>query len=113
MTLRLHATTVTDVGLVRSNNEDAAHAGTRLVALADGIGGMPAGELASSVVVRALAALDTAPAPAEPLAALRETVEAANQEIHDLSESDEAKDGMGTTVTALMLDGDEIALLNV
>ena len=52
MSLRLHATTVTDVGLVRSNNEDAAHAGTNLVALADGIGGMPAGELASSVVVR-------------------------------------------------------------
>src|SRR6185369_3332674 len=113
--LRLHATTVTDVGLVRSNNEDAAHAGRHVVALADGIGGMPAGELASDVVVRALAALDageTAEVP-DPIEALPSTVEAANQQIHELSEADVAKDGMGTTVTALMLAGDEVALINV
>jgi PPM family protein phosphatase len=113
--MRLRATTITHVGLVRSNNEDSAHAGTRLVALADGIGGMPAGELASDVVVRALAALDageTAEVP-DPIEALRSTVEAANQQIHELSEADVAKDGMGTTVTALMLAGDEVALINV
>jgi protein phosphatase len=113
MTLRLSATTVTDVGLVRSNNEDAAHAGRHVVALADGIGGMPAGELASSVVVRALAALDAAPGSAEPETALRDTVEAANKEIGELSESDRTRDGMGTTVTALMLAGDRVALINV
>ena len=113
MSLRLHATTVSDIGLVRSNNEDSAHAGVRVVALADGIGGMPAGELASDIVVRALAALDQTRRPGEPLAALRDTVEEANQRIHEVSEADEAKDGMGTTVTALMLAGEEIALINV
>jgi protein phosphatase len=113
MTLRLRATTVTDVGLVRSNNEDAAHAGRQVVALADGIGGMPAGELASSIVVRALAALDAEPFITEPEAALRDTVEAANKTIQQLSESDQSRDGMGTTVTALMLAGDQIALINV
>jgi PPM family protein phosphatase len=113
MSLRLHATTVTDVGLVRSNNEDAAHAGRHVVALADGIGGMPAGELASSTVVRALAALDAQPSVSEPETALRDTVEAANKTIQELSESDSSRDGMGTTVTALMLCGDQIALINV
>jgi len=113
MSLRLHATTISDIGLVRSNNEDSAHAGVRVVALADGIGGMPAGELASDIVVRALAALDRTGVPGEPVAALRDTVEEANKRIHEVSESDEAKDGMGTTVTALLLAGEEIALINV
>src|SRR4051812_13749021 len=114
MSLRLHATTISDIGLVRSNNEDSAHAGVRVVALADGIGGMPAGELASDIVVRALAALDRSGITGgEPVAALRDTVEQANKRIHEVSESDEAKDGMGTTVTALLLAGEEIALINV
>jgi protein phosphatase len=113
MSLRLHATTVTDVGLVRSNNEDAAHAGQHVVALADGIGGMPAGELASDVVVRALAALDARPPAAEAETALRDTVEAANKAIQELSEADVRRDGMGTTVTALMLCGDQVAVINV
>jgi serine/threonine protein phosphatase PrpC len=134
MRLRLRATTVTHVGLVRANNEDSAHAGSRLVALADGIGGMPAGELASDVVVQALAALDQSldespdqsrtgvpawsvtpeagEAP-DPVDLLLSTVEAANRQIHELSEADVAKDGMGTTVTALMLAGEEVALINV
>ena len=113
MSLRLRATTVTDVGLVRSNNEDAAHAGHHVVALADGIGGMPAGELASSIVVRALAALDAESPASEAEAALRDTVEAANKTIQELSEADVRRDGMGTTVTALMLSGDQVALINV
>ena len=49
MSLALHAAAVTDIGLVRTNNEDSVHAGRRLIAVADGIGGMPAGELASVV----------------------------------------------------------------
>jgi len=123
MSLMLRSVKVSDVGLVRANNEDAAHAGRRLVALADGIGGMPSGELASGIVVHALAALDAelvasarTPASAavrDALSALKETVEVANQQILEAGESDTSHDGMGTTVTALLLSGDEIALLNV
>ena len=47
MTLSLRAAVATDLGLVRDNNEDAAFAGRCLVAVADGIGGAPGGELAS------------------------------------------------------------------
>jgi serine/threonine protein phosphatase PrpC len=123
MSLMLRSVKVSDVGLVRTNNEDAAHAGRWLVALADGIGGMPSGELASSIVVHALADLDAELVGSGPtrvsmpvreaLSALKETVEVANQQILEAGESDTSHDGMGTTVTALLLSGDEIALLNV
>src|SRR5262245_27486760 len=114
MSLVLHSARFSDIGLGRANNEDSAHSGPRLVAVADGIGGMPAGELASAIVIRELAPLDLAdPAPADPMAALRSTVEAANQTIREISDSDQASDGMGTTVTAMLLSGDQLALLHV
>jgi serine/threonine protein phosphatase PrpC len=113
MSLTLRAATVSDIGLVRTNNEDSAHAGRHLIALADGIGGMPAGELASGIVVRTLAALDEDPVGTDALSVLRAATEAANQEILEVSESDLANDGMGTTATALLLSGDQIALLHV
>jgi protein phosphatase len=113
MSLMLRAAVVTDLGLVRSNNEDAAHAGKRLLAVADGIGGAPAGELASEIVIRALAALDGGPEPEAPLAALGQAIAAANREIGESTAGDLTRQGMGTTVTALLLSGDRFALLHV
>jgi serine/threonine protein phosphatase PrpC len=116
MSLILRAEMVSDVGRFRDNNEDAAHAGRRLLALADGIGGMPAGELASDIVVRTLAGMDAdvpADAPDEALELLRRAADTANREIHRVSESDPANDGMGTTATAVLLSGDQLAVLHV
>lgn len=113
MSLILHAATVTDVGLVRTNNEDSAYVGRRVFAVADGVGGMPAGEVASALVIRALAKLDDSAEPADPIAALREAVESANRQIRKEAEADPLSDGMGTTVTALLLSGERIALLHV
>jgi len=113
MSLILRAATVSDIGRVRTNNEDSAYAGRRLIALADGIGGMPAGELASDIAIRALTLLEAAPPDIEPLTALRKAIAAANEQIRAAGESDEANDGMGTTATALLLAGDHIALLHV
>jgi protein phosphatase len=67
MSLVLRSAAYTDIGLGRANNEDSACAGPRLVAVADGIGGMPAGEQASAVVVRQLSLLDPLATPAWPL----------------------------------------------
>ena len=104
MSLVLHSAAVTDIGLGRANNEDSVHSGVRLVAVADGIGGMPAGELASAIVIRELAPLDELPdAPADPVALLRDSVASANRKIRDISDADQASDGMGTTVTAIMI----------
>jgi protein phosphatase len=113
MGLILRTGAASDVGLVRTNNEDSAFTGQRLLAVADGVGGMPAGEVASDLVIRALAGLEEAPAAAEPLIQLRDAVEAANQRIRASSEADDGRHGMGTTVTALLLSGDQLALLHV
>jgi PPM family protein phosphatase len=113
MSLMLRAAAVTDLGLVRSNNEDAAYAGKRLLAVADGIGGAPAGELASEIVIRALAELDRGPEPESPLAALGAALAVANREIGESTAGDLTRQGMGTTVTALLLSGDRFALLHV
>jgi serine/threonine protein phosphatase PrpC len=114
MSLVLHSAAVTDIGLGRANNEDSVHSGSRLIAVADGIGGMPAGELASAIVMRELVPLDEVTEPvADPLAVLRDTVAAANRKIRDISDSDQASDGMGTTVTALLLADDQLAMLHV
>jgi PPM family protein phosphatase len=113
MSLTLRTATASDPGLVRSNNEDSAHAGERLLAVADGVGGMPAGELASDIVIRVLTPLDQAPDLGEPLRALRDALDEANRQIRAASEADPATEGMGTTITALLLVGDEFALLHV
>ena len=52
MTLAVRAVAATDQGLVRSNNEDAVFVGGRLLVVADGMGGLPAGELASDILVQ-------------------------------------------------------------
>jgi len=113
MSLILHAATVTDVGLVRTNNEDSAYVGRRVFAVADGVGGMPAGEVASALVIRALTELDGASGAPDPTTELREAVESANRHIRDQAAADPMNEGMGTTVTALLVAGDRMALLHV
>ena len=101
--LKLVAAGVTDVGRVRDGNEDdfldqADRLG--LVAVADGMGGHRAGEVASAT---ALEALRAAVAAGEPL---REAIEGANEAVLEKSESNHELHGMGTTLTAGMLGAD-------
>jgi len=95
-----------DVGLIREGNEDALYAGPRLLAVADGMGGHAAGEVASRVVIEALAPLDESPPAGDLTDALRRAVESANGYLRDMVAADRALEGMGTTLTALLwLDG--------
>jgi PPM family protein phosphatase len=113
MTLAVRAAAASDQGLVRSNNEDAVFVGSRLLVVADGMGGLPAGEVASDILVQALAVVDDKPDAGEPLQDLIAALETANGRIEAAVADDGARDGMGTTVTALLLAGDRVAALNV
>lgn len=91
----------TDVGRVRKQNEDSVYAADaqRLFAVADGMGGHRAGEVASSMAVEALRARLQARQPN--LQLMRQAFEEANRRISCAAEKDERLQGMGTTMTAL------------
>ncbi|MER7888834.1 protein phosphatase 2C domain-containing protein [Micromonospora sp. NPDC094482] len=113
MTLILRSAILNDIGLVRTNNEDSALAGDRLVAVADGMGGLPAGEVASEIVIRILDELTPPTDPAEAEEALRAAVSTANRRIHAAITVDPAREGMGTTLTAALLAGETLVLAQV
>jgi protein phosphatase len=98
---------------VRGNNEDSVYAGPRLLAIADGMGGHAAGEVASKIAVAAVEHLDEDRPVGDLLAALRRAVEDANQRISDSISADSELDGMGTTLTALRFTGGQVGLVHV
>ena len=111
----LQAGAATDVGRVRQMNEDRYLADERLFAVADGVGGHQAGEVASQTSVETL--LRAFSEGEHTTAGLVEAAEAANQAVWQLAQGSREKRGMGTTLTALALvqeDGEEqLALINV
>src|SRR6266700_1666772 len=113
MTLELRYAVRSDVGLLREGNEDSAYAGPRLLAVADGMGGHAAGEVASAVAIAALTDLDD-DMPASDLAnALGNAVKRANQTLHDMVAADPSVGGMGTTLTAMLWAGNRVALCHI
>ncbi|GAA3963075.1 Stp1/IreP family PP2C-type Ser/Thr phosphatase [Actinomadura viridis] len=113
MTLGIRYAARSDVGMLREGNEDSAYAGAHLLAVADGMGGHVGGEIASAAAISELRKLDKdLPAP-ELLAALEHTVKAANDNLHRIVESDPALQGMGTTLTAMLWAGNQVALVHI
>jgi cell division protein FtsW (lipid II flippase)/serine/threonine protein phosphatase PrpC len=102
-----------DIGHVREGNEDSAYAGSHLLAVADGMGGHAAGEVASSVTITALARLDDDVPGADLLGALRGAVEEANAMIRDMVAADPHLSGMGTTLTAILTSGQRVGLVHI
>ena len=113
MTLVLRYAARSDVGLVRSNNEDSVYAGARLLALADGMGGHAAGEIASQLVIAALAHLDDDEPGGDLLASLNSAVHSGNSAIAAQVEMEPDLEGMGTTLTAILFAGNRLGLVNV
>jgi PPM family protein phosphatase len=113
MTLALRYAVRSDVGLLRDGNEDSAYAGPYLLAIADGMGGHAAGEVASAVAISALAPLDADTAGVDMLQALADAVAQANVELHEITQSDPSTEGMGTTLTALLWAGAQVALCHI
>lgn len=111
--LKLNFHTASDRGLVRDNNEDSAYAGPHLLLLADGMGGHAAGEIASQLMVEHMEHLDREPEGADTLALLGAAADDANASISDSVKEHPEQDGMGTTLTALMFDGENMGLIHV
>ncbi len=113
MSLTLHYAARSDRGLIREANEDSLYAGPRLLAVADGMGGMAAGEVASNIVIAALESLDTDASSSDLIAQFRTSVSTANQQLREAVDSNSALEGMGTTLTALLFSGTRIAVGHV
>ncbi|MEV6966773.1 PP2C family serine/threonine-protein phosphatase [Hamadaea sp. NPDC051192] len=113
MTLTLRYAARSDRGLIRDGNQDSVYAGPRLLAVADGMGGMAAGDVASNIVIGAMAPLDE-DVPGDALVdALRGAVEAANQQLRDTVDANPHLEGMGTTLTAMLFTGTKIGLVHI
>jgi protein phosphatase len=113
MTLALRYAVRSDVGLLREGNEDSAYASPRLLAVADGMGGHAAGEVASAVAIASVAALDGSVRGGDLLGALKEAVHSASDTLHQMASADPAVEGMGTTLTALLWAGQGYALCHI
>jgi protein phosphatase len=113
MTLTLRYAAQSDRGLIRDGNQDSVYAGPRLLAVADGMGGMAAGDVASNIVIAAMAPLDE-DVPGDALVdALRHAVGTANQTLRDTVDANPHLEGMGTTLTAVLFSGSKIGMVHI
>jgi serine/threonine protein phosphatase PrpC len=113
MTLTLRYAARSDRGLIRGGNQDSVYAGPRLLAVADGMGGMAAGDVASNIVIAAMAPLDEDVPGSAVIDALRGAVDNANQQIRDTVEANPAMEGMGTTLTAMLFGGSKFGMVHI
>jgi protein phosphatase len=120
-----------EVGLVRKNNQDSGYVSATMLLVADGMGGAAAGDLASAVAVDTIARVDPSPSTssgsgagsgpstssgsgeADRLEGLAGGISAANTRLAELIKTDYTLEGMGTTVTAAVLEDGQIGLAHL
>ncbi|MEW2401670.1 Stp1/IreP family PP2C-type Ser/Thr phosphatase [Streptomyces sp. NPDC046862] len=113
MSLSLRFAAGSHKGMIREGNEDSGYAGPRLLAIADGMGGQAAGEVASSEVISTIVALDDDIPGSDILTSLGTAVQRANDQLRAMVEEDPQLEGMGTTLTALLWTGQRLGLVHV
>jgi serine/threonine protein phosphatase PrpC len=101
----------TDTGRQRDANEDTYFASPPVFAVADGMGGAQAGEVASRLAAESFEAIQRG--SESPEAYLRAIARTANARIHRLAESDSSRSGMGTTLTAALVEDEEVGIAHV
>ncbi|MGN6781212.1 MAG: PP2C family protein-serine/threonine phosphatase [Marmoricola sp.] len=111
--LRLSATGATHVGRVRADNQDSAFVGPDLLLVADGVGGGAAGEVASATTTYAVAATALARRGEDPTRVLSQAVRTAQEQVHRGVQEDPAREGMATTLTAVLTDGRTFGLAHL
>ena len=113
MALVLNYAARSDVGMVRLKNDDSAYVGRYLAVVADGMGGHAGGNVASASTVLDLVHLDSGTHDDEPLTVLADEIQAANSLLSELVTTSPQLSGMGTTVTALLLNGNRFAFAHI
>jgi PPM family protein phosphatase len=105
----------TDLGRYREGNEDSHYCGTSLFAVADGLGGHRAGEVASATAIEVIAEFDQPPPhyPDEARHVLAEAVAAANRAVIEKAASNPDYSGMATTLTVALLHQDQLSIAHV
>ena len=112
MALMLKFAARSDVGKVRSKNDDSAYVGRYLAVVADGMGGHVGGDVASASTVLDLVHLDV-PDTKDAETVLPDEIQAANLVLSELVNANPKLSGMGTTVTALLLTGDTLQYAHI
>lgn len=113
MSLSLRFAAGSHDGMIRDHNEDSGYAGPRLLAVADGMGGQAAGEVASSEVISTIVQLDEDIPGSDVLTSLGAAVQQANDQLRVMVEEDPQLEGMGTTLTALLWTGRRLGVVHV
>jgi PPM family protein phosphatase len=111
--LNLRYVALTDTGLRRSTNQDSGYASSRLIAIADGMGGAAAGDLASAETMNIIRQLDRDLDDVDPAEALDSAVRTANHHLGELVAADPAVEGMGTTLEAMLWDGEQFVRAHI
>jgi len=111
----MRAEAITHTGLVRQNNEDAVYIAPdrQLFIVADGMGGHVSGEVASAMAVQVVADTIAREGDGEPVQTLRRAFAQANQEIYQAAQEQPDRLGMGTTLTALWVVGDQLYVAHI
>ena len=113
MTLAFRYAARSDVGLIRSSNQDSGYAGPHLLVLADGMGGPAGGDIASSIAIAHLAPLDGESHTGDMLALLRDAVVEAHSELRSRALDNPELAGLGTTLIAALRTGKKLALIHI
>ncbi len=105
---------LSDVGRVRSSNQDSGYAGLNLFFVADGMGGHAGGDIASALVAQHVAQLDEQFTDVENAAkALNETIWGANDVLAAAVQEHPDLAGMGTTFSGLTVVGDQMVIAHI
>jgi PPM family protein phosphatase len=113
VTLQLKYVAHSEVGRIRKNNQDSGYASPHLLAVADGMGGAAAGDVASAVAINSMRKIEAPTKGQQMLDVLADAIHDANARIAELIESDVSLEGMGTTLTGAMFDGAEFGLAHI
>lgn len=113
MSLAINAAFGTHVGLVRKRNEDSGYVGRRLFAVADGLGGHAAGDVASTTVIDVLKSYDREVATEDLATTLGQAIFDASEALRNRAAGDSGVTGMGTTLVATLWSGNLAVFANV